>query len=71
MPETATREDRTGDYANYHTGRGGLGNVHKDKFGGHSSQKEQDEAEKRAQQQVEGKEGFGDKVKKALHMDKK
>lgn len=38
--------------------------MHMDKYGGHSSKKEQEAAE------AESKPGIGDKVKKALHMDK-
>lgn len=63
VPETNLREGG-GDYANYHTGRGGQGNVHKDKFGGHSTKKEQEEAEDAE------KKGLGEKVKKALRMEK-
>lgn len=43
-------------YENYHTGRGGGGNVHKDKHGGHSH--------------APG-ESVGDKLKAALGLDKK
>ena len=71
VPETATREDRTGDYANFHTGRGGQGNIHKDKYGGHSTKKEQDDADRRNTGTPEGhKEGVGAKVKSALGMNK-
>ncbi|ORY15052.1 hypothetical protein BCR34DRAFT_598755 [Clohesyomyces aquaticus] len=42
---------------NFHTGRGGEGNVHKDKYGGHSHSPD--------------RKGVVDKVKHALHMDKK
>jgi hypothetical protein len=46
-------------YENYHTGRGGQGNVHKDKYGGHSNlQKGKKESE-----------GFLDKVKEKIGMD--
>ncbi|KAK1060832.1 hypothetical protein LTR74_011523 [Friedmanniomyces endolithicus] len=34
VPETAMRSSE--GYENYHTGRGGQGNVHRDAFGGHS-----------------------------------
>ncbi|KAK0269212.1 hypothetical protein LTR35_014920 [Friedmanniomyces endolithicus] len=34
VPETAMRSAE--GYENYHTGRGGQGNVHRDAFGGHS-----------------------------------
>ncbi|EMC95163.1 hypothetical protein BAUCODRAFT_35155 [Baudoinia panamericana UAMH 10762] len=35
IPETATRTAE--GHENFHTGRGGQGNVHKDKYGGHST----------------------------------
>lgn len=54
VPEPATR---AGDYDNFHTGRGGQGNVHKEKYGGHSSPDR-------------GKEGLGDKVKHLFGKDK-
>ena len=68
MPETATRQDPTGDYSQFHTGRAGAGNVYKEKYGGHSSKAEQEAAEKK--EHGEKKEGVGEKVKKALHLDK-
>ena len=49
-------------YADFHTGRGGGGNVHRDKYGGHS--KEQKEKK-------EGHESLIDKAKHAMGMDKK
>ncbi len=62
IPETAMREQHPG-YDKFHTGRGGGGNIHKDKYGGHSTKKEQEEAEKTK----EGKsDGFMAKVKHAL-----
>lgn len=36
MPESATRAEGAKGYDNYHTGRAGAGNVHKEKYGGHS-----------------------------------
>lgn len=58
IPEPAMR---TGEgYENYHTGRGGQGNIHRDEFGGHSH----------AQQ--DGKhESLLDKAKHAIGLDKK
>lgn len=48
VPETAFR---TGEgHENFHTGRGGQGNIHKEKYGGHSNS-------------ALGKESIGDKVK--------
>ena len=41
----------------FHTGRGGAGNVYKEKHGGHS--------------QSPDRQGFSDKLKHALHLDKK
>ncbi|CBX95557.1 predicted protein [Plenodomus lingam JN3] len=41
----------------FHTGRGGAGNVYKEKHGGHSSSSE--------------RKGLGEKVKAALHLDGK
>lgn len=69
VPETATRHDAAGNYAEFHTGRGGQGNIHKDKYGGHSSKAEQDAAEKKDAEHQQ-KEGVGEKVKKALHLEK-
>ncbi|KAL6711878.1 hypothetical protein ACN47E_002921 [Coniothyrium glycines] len=43
----------------FHTGRGGAGNVYKEKHGGHS------------QSQSPERQSLGDKVKHALHLDKK
>ncbi|GAB7364182.1 hypothetical protein MBLNU230_g4733t1 [Neophaeotheca triangularis] len=58
VPEPATREHRPGeDYADFHTGRGGGGNVHREKYGGHS--KPQKEA-------GEKKEGLGEKIKEKI-----
>ncbi|KAL1311651.1 hypothetical protein AAFC00_001761 [Neodothiora populina] len=52
VPEPAMRPAHQ---ENFHTGRGGEGNVHKEKYGGHSHAH---------------KESIGDKVKHMLHMDK-
>ncbi|OCK72937.1 hypothetical protein K432DRAFT_430825 [Lepidopterella palustris CBS 459.81] len=52
IPETALREGQE----NFHTGRGGEGNVHKEKYGGHSHAPH---------------ESIGDKVKHFLGKDKK
>ncbi|OQN97238.1 hypothetical protein B0A48_16780 [Cryoendolithus antarcticus] len=57
IPETDTRSAE--GYENFHTGRGGGGNVHKDKYGGHThAQKEHVAGEK--------KEGLFEKVKEKL-----
>jgi hypothetical protein len=40
----------------FHTGRGGAGNVYKEKHGGHSKSPD--------------RQGLGDKIKQALHLDK-
>jgi len=53
IPETALREGQE----NYHIGRGGEGNVHKEKYGGHSKSP--------------NRETLGDKVKHILRVDKK
>ncbi|KAF2468056.1 uncharacterized protein BDR25DRAFT_305092 [Lindgomyces ingoldianus] len=52
IPETALREHQE----NFHTGRGGEGNIHKDKYGGHSHSPD--------------RKGVVDKVKHVLHLDK-
>ena len=57
IPETATRE-QTPEYANFHTGRGGQGNVHMDKYGGHSAP------------QDGRRESLLDKAKHAVGLDK-
>lgn len=59
VPETNLREEHQADF---HTGRGGQGNIHKDKYGGHSSQAEQNSG-------ATGKKGLGEKVKEALKMN--
>lgn len=47
IPESATRAVQPGDgYENYHTGRGGEGNVHKEKYGGHSKPQQGEHKEK-------------------------
>lgn len=60
VPETNLRDSPQPDF---HTGRGGQGNVHKDKYGGHSTKAEQDAA-------GTSKKGLGEKVKEALHIKK-
>ncbi|KAK8256476.1 hypothetical protein IWZ00DRAFT_166078 [Phyllosticta capitalensis] len=66
IPEPALRNPGP-EYANFHTGRGGEGNVHRAEFGGHSGpQKEH----KHHEGEGEGKKaGLGEKVKHLLHMD--
>ncbi|TKA28221.1 hypothetical protein B0A50_04193 [Salinomyces thailandicus] len=61
VPETAMRA-QTPEYDNFHTGRGGQGNVHRERFGGHSSKKEEEGA---------GKESLMEKAKHAMGMDQK
>ncbi|KAK5172000.1 uncharacterized protein LTR77_003637 [Saxophila tyrrhenica] len=72
IPEPAMRQQHPG-YENFHTGRGGGGNVHKDKFGGHTSKREQEEAEERKADADKDKKGGGfmEKAKHAMGMDKK
>ena len=53
IPETALRDHQD----NFHTGRGGEGNVHKEKYGGHSHSPE--------------RKSLGDKVKAVFKHDKK
>jgi hypothetical protein len=57
IPETALRSSE--GYENYHTGRGGEGNVHREKFDGHSH----------APKEGDKKESLVDKAKHLLHMD--
>ncbi|KAI4744408.1 hypothetical protein E4T50_05269 [Aureobasidium sp. EXF-12298] len=56
IPEPAMRN--SAGYDNFHTGRGGEGNIYKEKYGGHSAPTQ----EKDKEQQHE-KESLGDKVK--------
>ena len=56
IPETATKEK----YDNFHTGRGGQGNVHKDKYDGHSKPPKS-----------ERRESFVEKAKHAVGLDGK
>lgn len=70
IPETAMREQHPG-YENFHTGRGGGGNIHKDKYGGHTSKREQEEAEAKEKQEKAKGGGFMEKAKHAIGMDKK
>lgn len=59
IPEPAMR---TGEgHENFHTGRGGEGNVHRDRFGGHSH----------AQHEGKPHESLIDKAKHAIGLDKK
>ncbi|USW54932.1 hypothetical protein Slin15195_G082510 [Septoria linicola] len=70
VPESATRT-AGGDYDNFHTGRGGQGNVYKEKYGGHSTAKEQAAAGVRNSPKVgPQKEGLLEKVKHAVGLDK-
>ncbi|THW05080.1 hypothetical protein D6C84_00299 [Aureobasidium pullulans] len=55
IPEPAMRN--SAGYDNFHTGRGGEGNVYKEKYGGHSNPQDK-EKEKQGE-----KETLGDKVK--------
>ncbi|KAI4730762.1 hypothetical protein E4T49_01252 [Aureobasidium sp. EXF-10728] len=54
IPEPAMRN--SAGYDNFHTGRGGEGNIYKEKYGGHSSAPVQEKEEK-------PHESLGDKVK--------
>ncbi|KAK4550243.1 hypothetical protein LTR36_003210 [Oleoguttula mirabilis] len=56
IPETAMRSGE--GHENFHTGRGGQGNVHKEKYGGHSSP------------QDGRKQSIVDKAKHAIGLDK-
>lgn len=62
IPETATKD---GPYENYHTGRAGAGNVHRDKYGGHSK------PQKKEQEERKDSGGLMEKAKHAVGMDKK
>ena len=55
IPEPATTERHQ---ENFHTGRGGEGNVHRDKYGGHSGPREEQGS-------------LIDRAKHAMGMDKK
>lgn len=60
VPEPAMKAGE--QYENFHTGRGGEGNIHRDKYGGHSHpQKEK----------KEGHESLIDKAKHAMGLDRK
>jgi len=50
VPETATRTSRSSDY---HTGRGGEGNVHRDMYGGHSSPQKEHRGSGKVEELVE------------------
>ncbi|GAB7354102.1 hypothetical protein MBLNU459_g4668t1 [Dothideomycetes sp. NU459] len=58
IPEPAMHNPHAQE--NFHTGRGGGGNVHKDKYGGHSH----------SQEKKADKESLGDKVKHLFGKDK-
>ncbi|CAK4033635.1 Hypothetical predicted protein [Lecanosticta acicola] len=60
VPESATRVPGK-EYENFHTGRGGEGNVHREKHGGHSS----------PQKEHAGVQGLVEKAKHAVGLDKK
>ncbi|KAK7521695.1 hypothetical protein IWZ03DRAFT_99672 [Phyllosticta citriasiana] len=69
IPEPALRRPGP-EHANYHTGRGGEGNVHREKYGGHSEpQKEHHHHAEKEGEGEGGKKGLGEKVKHLLHMD--
>ena len=64
VPETSMRQAGE-QYADFHTGRGGEGNIHRDKYGGHSKPQKKD---------GEGGGGGGglmDKAKHAVGLDRK
>ncbi|KAH0292411.1 hypothetical protein M436DRAFT_78888 [Aureobasidium namibiae CBS 147.97] len=54
IPEPAMRN--AAGYDNFHTGRGGEGNIYKEKYGGHSAAPAQEK-------EKDNKESLGDKVK--------
>ena len=58
IPEPAMKAGE--QYADFHTGRAGAGNVHRDKYGGHS---------KAQHEKKEG--GLLEKAKQAIGLDKK
>lgn len=64
VPETATRPT---EYENFHTGRGGEGNVHREKHGGHSGPQRGHEG---SQERGVHKEGLLDKAKHLMGLDK-
>ncbi|KAK7542825.1 uncharacterized protein J3D65DRAFT_615085 [Phyllosticta citribraziliensis] len=73
IPEPALRQPGP-DYANYHTGRGGEGNIHREKYGGHSGPQKEDKEKHHHHDEKEGegeggKKGLGEKVKHLLHID--
>ncbi|KAL0254375.1 hypothetical protein SLS55_009850 [Diplodia seriata] len=67
IPETALRQPGAG-YENFHTGRGGEGNVHREKYGGHSTPQPEKQQEGGA---AAHKEGLGEKVKQLFHKGEK
>lgn len=64
VPETATRP---AEYENFHTGRGGEGNVHREKYGGHSGPQRGREG---SQERVGHKEGLVEKARHLIGLDK-
>ncbi|KAL1643291.1 hypothetical protein SLS58_004962 [Diplodia intermedia] len=72
VPETALRQPGAG-YENFHTGRGGEGNVHRGEYGGHSSpQPERQEGGGGGGAAAAAhKEGLGEKVKQLFHKGEK
>ena len=63
IPETATKGP--GDhYEDFHTGRAGAGNVHKEKYGGHTKPQTPEQKGKQGG-------GFVEKAKQAVGLDKK
>ncbi|KAI4743997.1 hypothetical protein E4T50_05600 [Aureobasidium sp. EXF-12298] len=58
IPEPAMR-NAGGGYDNFHTGRGGEGNIYKEKYGGHSAAP----AQEKEKDNKQDKESLGDKVK--------
>ncbi|SMQ50395.1 unnamed protein product [Zymoseptoria tritici ST99CH_1A5] len=63
IPESATRPVGQPGYENFHTGRAGAGNVHKEKWGGHSTKGEQEKGLK----EKDSKGGLVEKVKEMIH----
>lgn len=67
IPESATRPEGEKGYENFHTGRAGAGNVHKEKYGGHSSPQTPEHKAVKEGHQKDG--SFVDKVKHAVGLD--
>ncbi|WPG98886.1 Hypothetical protein R9X50_00168600 [Acrodontium crateriforme] len=68
VPETATRPVADG-YENFHTGRGGQGNVYKEKYGGHSGPQKEHKAKE--DKEHKEKESLLDKAKHAMGLSEK